>query len=121
MMANPARVLLLTNDLVCSSKVTAAGQQAGVPVVVAWNSEQLLEKAAEGVELVILDLTARLDVAVTVARLKALVEPPKTLAFGPHVHEAKLAGASAAGCDTILTRGQFHSQVDEILDALKSR
>ncbi len=49
----------------------------------------------------ILDLTARLDVAVTVARLKALVEPPKSLAFGPHVHEAKLAGASAAGCDTI--------------------
>jgi hypothetical protein len=53
---------------------------------------------------------------VVVPQLKALANPPKAIiAFGPHVHEAKLADAKAAGCDLVLTRGQFDAQMDKLI------
>ena len=43
---------------------------------------------------------------------------PKILAFGPHVHAKRLADARAAGCDEVLSRGEFHAQMDEIFSSL---
>ncbi len=40
---------------------------------------------------------------------------PAIIAFGPHVHENLLAAARAAGCDDVLSRGQFFGQLDAIL------
>jgi hypothetical protein len=40
----------------------------------------------------------------------------ETIAFGPHVQESLLAAARTAGCNRILSRGQFHAQIGEILN-----
>ncbi len=40
---------------------------------------------------------------------------PKVVAFAPHVHEQKLAAAQSAGCDAVLTRGQFDRSIADIL------
>lgn len=110
--------LLFTADLACSSQVTAAGTRAGVAVQVAMSPARLLELAAEAApRLVILDLNSPLlDCRDIVLRLKELPTPPQTIiAFGPHVHEARLAAAQEAGCDRVLARGQFYAQIDGLL------
>lgn len=110
--------VLLTADLACSSQVTGAGQRAGVEVSVAMTVSRLLELAAETFpRLVILDLTTPgLNCTATLGELKSLPQPPESIiAFGPHVHEARLQEAQAAGCDLVLARGQFYAQVGRLL------
>lgn len=113
-------VLLLTSDLATSSKVAGAATRQGVQLAVAMDSSMLAGKAAEqSTRLVILDLsTPRLDIA---GAVRAVIDHaptrPTIIAFGPHVHEGLLAAARDAGCDRVLSRGQFHSQIDELLKA----
>ncbi|HVX59983.1 MAG TPA: hypothetical protein VHC19_05275 [Pirellulales bacterium] len=109
--------LLYTADLACSSKVSGAAARAGVDLTVAMSVAALLEKAgALNPELVILDLAAPGIVpGELIGQLKALASAPRVIAFGPHVHEAKLAAAAEAGCDAVLARGQFYAQLESLL------
>ncbi len=107
-------VVLLTNDLMFSSQVTVAAQQAGVTAQIAWNPQQLAEQATTA-RLVLLDLTARFEPADVVAELKKMSPPPRVIAFGPHVQTERLHAASQAGCDAVLSRGEFHARLGEIL------
>lgn len=107
-------ILLLSNDLGFSSRITGGP----TPVKLASNTESLLELAtAEAPALVVLDLTTNgLDVESLVPQLRSLSPPPGSIfAVGPHVHEAKLAAAAAAGCDMVFSRGQFSAHADKIL------
>ena len=113
--------VLLTSDLACSSKAAGAAARAGVELSTAMSIAALLDKvSAQAVELVILDLTTpALDPLQLVPQLRALPAPPgAVMAFGPHVHEAKLAAATDAGCELVISRGQFHAQLDELLGRL---
>lgn len=114
----PMAALLLTADLACSSKASGAAARAGVDLGVAMSLAALMEKASRRkAEVVILDLTAPgLDIANVVGQLQALPSPPgAVIAFGPHVHEDKLAAAAEAGCDLVISRGQFHAQLEQLL------
>lgn len=108
--------ILLTGDLVFSSRVAAAGQRVGVDVQTTCSPDSLAEQAS-GAALVMVDLSAAgVDVDALVRRLRALAAPPRQIiAFGPHVQESLLAAARAAGCDEVLARGQFNARMDEIL------
>jgi len=108
--------VLLTADLACSSKVAGAAARTARRVETAMNVAALIEKGA-GAELIILDLmTPAADPGVLLPKLRALTPPPNTvIAFGPHVNEQCLAAAREAGCDEVITRGQFHSRLDELL------
>jgi hypothetical protein len=50
------------------------------------------------------------NVAELVKELLPSERRPKLVAYGPHVKESMLAAAEAAGCDLVLSRGEFHSQ-----------
>jgi len=39
----------------------------------------------------------------------------RVIAFGPHVHEKRLEAARRAGCDVVVSRGQFFAQLNTIL------
>src|SRR5262245_56214226 len=111
-------VLVLTSDLALSSRVAAAGARMGVPVQTAFSIEALLEKAAVvAPRLVLVDLTLPgLDPRKVVERLHSLDRPPTSIiACGPHVQDSLLSAAVAAGCDIVLTRGQFHAGLDDLL------
>jgi CheY-like chemotaxis protein len=113
-----ALVLLLSTDLATSSKVAGAGARQRVQISTVSSAATIAEKAAaDNYALAIIDLsTPSLDVGEAVAQLRALPNPPgKIIAFGPHVHEALLDRANAAGCDLVLSRGQFHARLDELL------
>lgn len=115
-MANPC--VLLSPDLMLASQAIGAAQRAGCTLETVATEAQLalrLESTKEA--WVAVDLTTPgLKIAALVATLRDLAEPPASiLAFGPHVQSVRLDAARAAGCDQVLTRGQFHAQLESIL------
>ena len=72
---------------------------------------------ADDATTLIVDLSmASLGVASLVSRLKSNASShPRIVAFGPHVHEQRLAAAREAGCDLVVSRGQFFLQLETIL------
>lgn len=110
--------LLLSKDLMFGSRVAAAARQLGVSVIVAGTAPQLAEKRPDDVRLVMIDLFGSQgdDLAAIVNTLSDTAgDRPHVVAYGPHVDEALLESARQAGCDEVLTRGQFHQQMPEIL------
>ncbi len=113
-------ILLLTSDLMVSSKVAAAGLRVSREIDTALSVEALVEKAAAKPPTgVILDLGfPGLDLPPLIAQLRGGPQPPAIIAFGPHVHAALLNTARDARCDQVLSRGDFHRRMDEVLNHL---
>ena len=112
-----AAAVFLTGDLIFASKVQAAAGRTGNRLDVVMSAAALLERMQDGTRLVLVDLTAPgLDIGDLVPKVRAVQNPPAVVAYAPHVHEQTLAAAVEAGCDEVLTRGQFNSQIDSILD-----
>lgn len=117
-------VLLLTTDLIVSSLAGGAASRQAKALVTAGSAAALLERLGQNQQstspaqprLVLIDLsTTGLNVRELVASLRALATPVRVIAFGPHVHEQRLAEARDAGCDRVVSRGQFQSQIDALL------
>lgn len=111
-------IFFLTNDLMFGSSVGNVAAQMEKRLRVFSSMNELLKAApAESPALLLIDLaTSGVDVAKAVAWAKSVsATPPEIIAYGPHVHADKLAAAKQAGCDEVLTRGQFHSQMAEII------
>ncbi len=113
-------VILLTADLAVISRVEGAASRIGAATrAVSAESEAIELCVAEQANLLIADLNlASLNVMSLVERVKAAAtDPPRIIAFGPHVHAERLAEAREAGCDEVMSRGQFFAQLDAILGA----
>lgn len=108
----------LISDLVMQSHVTAAAQRAQIALEIALTADALMTKVVSSPpRLVMLDLAEpALDLEHLVPRLKERLPSGATIvAFGPHVHRQRLAAAESAGCDVVISRGQFHAQTEAIL------
>jgi CheY-like chemotaxis protein len=109
-------VLYLTKDLFFASRVTATARSLAGEVRVISSVEELLTEANENCRLVLIDLDAPgADPAAIAMGLRQQEAAPRIIAFGSHVHESRLQAARQAGCDVVLTRGQFDRQMAEIL------
>jgi hypothetical protein len=109
--------LLLSADLLSTSKLGASASRAGCLLMIAANAADVVGRlTAAPARLVVIDLgTTRVDLTALLGELRGLPEPPAAvLAFGPHVHEDRLQSARDAGCDVVLSRGQFHATADAI-------
>lgn len=113
-------IALLCADLMQSSQVSGAAQRVGTPLRVFSSADALLAGlAAEPARLVIVDLALPgLDPARLCSALQELpAGMPRTLAFGAHVHRERLEQAREAGCDLVVSRGEFHARMDALLRA----
>jgi DNA-binding response OmpR family regulator len=113
-------VVLLTGDLAVMSRVEGAVVRAGQTMRAAGGAVRVVEHCvAEPVALVIVDLsTPSLDVAALIKLLRDDAgSGPRIVAFGPHVHEERLAAARLAGCDDVVSRGEFFARLDAIVGA----
>ena len=111
-------VAFLTNDLLFQSRVASVASIENVRLVADRTPERLIEKLTNEseVRLVIVDLTLDLnDLATALESLKVRCPQAVTVAYGPHVHEAKLRRAIEAGFDQVMTRGQFDRQMLSLL------
>jgi DNA-binding response OmpR family regulator len=111
-------VALLTNDLMVVSRVEGAVQRFGASVNIA-SADAVPGSTfdAEATRLVLVDLsTPGLDVNSLVEQVKATGRSgSKIVAFGPHVHASLLSAARDAGCDEVISRGEFFARLDAIL------
>jgi len=111
-------VVVLTSDLAVASMVHGAAQQAGATSVMALDADALSRRLEESSPpaLVVVHLESRgLDIAALMERVRSLPQPPRgVIAFGPHVHEARLEAARQAGCDEVLSKGGFHARAAQL-------
>lgn len=115
------RAVLLTNDLMVTSVAHGAAQRCGAALELASNAAQLLAAIERGsVGLVVIDIRIpNLDVESMLERIRSVVpSDSKVVAFGPHVHVDALAAATAAGCNEVITRGEFDRKINGYLVAV---
>ena len=106
------KIVCLSSDLMTLSQLQGAAAACDTPFTSANSWSQAGKHTAEGLALILVDLAlagVHTDMAEQIADLKQ--KGAKLVAFGPHVHEQKLAQAKAAGCDEVLSRGQLLSGV----------
>ena len=112
---NVPQVLLISSDLMASSRLAGAVRSAGAEL------ETLARAAgvprAGAFDIVLLDLQSlAADTASLVARARELGGPAaKVVAFGPHVWQDRLDAAVAAGADEAVSRGAMMGDVAAVI------
>lgn len=110
-------ILLASSDLAIISLVTGAAKEQPVEVQTASSPGAVTSAlASRPFRLVIFDLgMPGLDVTQAMAGVRSQNPAAQAIAFGPHVQEGLLTAAREAGCDRVLSRGQFHAQINAII------
>src|SRR5688572_29968005 len=105
-------IVLLSGDLMCSSRISAVAAHLGMPIATAMGVASLDDKLVEGTRLVVIDLsTSGVEPSVLVPKIRtALAARPQIVAFGPHVHGELLEEAETSGCDVVVSRGEFFAR-----------
>jgi CheY-like chemotaxis protein len=118
-------VLFISAELMFVSRVSSVASTLGTQLHTALSGakgEELL--ATTNPSIVVVDLSAPgVDIEKFMMTVRAMGQTdtattssvPKVVAFAPHVHEQKLAAAKAAGCDAVLSRGQFDRSIADVL------
>jgi CheY-like chemotaxis protein len=116
--ANAPVGMLLSDDLIFTSRVTGEARARGCTVKPARSVETLLALARQQTPAcVLIDLAnPGLSVPDLIRQLRDLrTPPPRVVAYGSHVDAAGLRAARDAGCDLVLPRSKF---VEELPVAL---
>ncbi len=104
-------VLVLCDDLIFSSKVTATARSHGLTAAVARTPDAAVAKVPPtGCVLVDLHLPG-LDLPAFLADLRAS-STATVIGFGSHVDVDTLKAARAAGCDRVMPRSQFVKELE---------
>jgi CheY-like chemotaxis protein len=113
-----ARALLLSDDLIDTSRIVGAGRDRGVTIQWARHLGGLATLARqEAPRLVLVDLAnPGLSVADLLGVLRQVCPAmPRVVAYGPHVDAAGLRAARQAGCDVVLPRSAFLEELSSRL------
>ncbi len=120
----PLAILLVTSDLMVASRI--AGAAAPIPATVE-SMGPAAEPKGGPYDVIVVDLQAAgRGAAELVARAKSLAEaqahlrPAKIVAFGPHVAVDRLAEATAAGADLVVTRGEALQSLAAVVNRVRS-
>ena len=107
-------VLMLSGDLMFSSRVKAAVQRAGKEFQL---SGSLPDGDLESLAFVIVDLSTRSGVLDGIGEQCAARCPgAKLIAYGPHVQVDSLEAARQAGIQIVMTNGQFDRELQRMFD-----
>ena len=111
--------LLLTRDLMFTSKVTSTAASLGLRIEVVGTIEQLNLRVAEAApRAVFLDLSLSDVDPVQVVYALPIAARHQVIAFGSHVDEVRLSAAREAGCDDVMPRSKFSATLPELLQRL---
>lgn len=103
-------VAALVPDLLFAARIRGAAPAART----VHSSDQLAEVVGPGTRLVLVDLQARGAVD-AIRMLREREDPPRIVAYGPHVAGEVLTAARAAGADRVLARGAFVAELPSIV------
>ncbi len=109
--------VLLSRDLIFTSKVTGTARALGHQVLTAGNQAlavSMIEQWAP--RAVFVDLAAgELVEPTALAAFRHLAPEATFLAFGSHVDTESLAAAGAAGCDPVMPRSRFTRELPDLI------
>ena len=115
--------LVLTRDLLFSTKITGTARALGFEMDVVANVEGLARRMSEtAYRCLLLDLSVA---DVSIAEVMQAVgenkpDRPAIVAFGSHVDTARLAEAESAGCNEVMPRSRFAGTLPDLLGRLLS-
>lgn len=102
--------LLLSDDLIFTSRIVATARAHGVGVTAVKTADALLAKAKEQPPTgVIVDLH---NPTLDVVALRAGLPGVRLIAYGSHVDAERLKAARQAGCDRVMPRSQFVEKLE---------
>ena len=110
--------LLVSNDLMFTSKILGTAQALGYRFVKSAKADDAVAKIVKHQpRLVIVDLTsgAAADFDGMSSYRQALGSDRVLLAFGPHVEVDALDAARRAGCDVVMPRSKFSMTLPDLL------
>ena len=116
--AKAAIGLLLTDDLIFSSRVTGTARSLGLEVKPVKSAQSLKTLAHEQKPTcIIIDLgNPGLRIDELIKDFKQFISPlPRIVAYGSHVDTATLRAAREAGCDPVLPRSKFVEDLPRLL------
>lgn len=101
--------LLLSDDLIFTSRIVGTAADLGLTVRVARSSAALTALAGNcAPTFVIVDLAnPGLSIAELAKQLKCITPAPNLIAYGSHVDTETLKAARSAGFDKVMPRSQF--------------
>jgi DNA-binding response OmpR family regulator len=110
--------LLISDDLIFTSKVTATARAKGLTVTVVRSATDAVRWAAEvSPRCVLVDLhNPGLDLPRLLADLRGTGEMPRVIGYGSHVDVETLKAARRAGCDRVMPRSQFVEELETGLE-----
>lgn len=113
-------LILLSNDLMITSLVSGAASQHDLTVKTVSNPVAAVEALGDEARVLVVDLRfPGLNVTTLMESIRTgCSHDVRVVAFGPHVHEDNLAAAREAGCDAVVTRGQFDREAAQIIGRL---
>jgi hypothetical protein len=103
-------IVLCSTDLMLISSVNGAAEASGFRFVSVNSIAAAVKQSstADG-SIICLDLSAAFCDPQTFAACASPQQLARSIAFGPHVHTAKLEAARSAGIGRVMSRGQFVS------------
>lgn len=115
-------ILYFSADLMSTSRVQGPARQQGIDLQTVASQKGCLEAISPDVTALLVDLNppAR-DAVATIAAARAQHPDLRIVAHGPHVQVEMFRAAREAGASDVLTNGQFHKQVGEVLLALAAK
>lgn len=114
-------IVLLSTDLMLASAAQGIADRHGAELTsVSSVAEATAACEAAGEALAVFDLrTPGLNVAEAAAAVRERSgERAFIVACAPHVHTQSLAAAAEAGCDAVITRGEFERRIEALVDQL---
>jgi CheY-like chemotaxis protein len=115
--------ILLSRDMIFTSKVTGTARELRHRVLVAGEGELALAMIEQWKPRVIFVDLAAGDLVAPQALLsyQALAGPATAfVAFGSHVDTEALAAARAAGCDPVMPRSKFSAELPRLIECYLS-
>ena len=109
--------LLLSRDLIFTTKITGTAKALGKEVLAAGGSALASAMlSAWRPEVVFVDLAAGDLVApAAIAAYREIVPGVPFVAFGSHVDTQALADAAKAGCDPVMPRSRFTAELPSLI------
>jgi DNA-binding NarL/FixJ family response regulator len=102
------QILILCDDLIFTSKVTATARAQSLQASAARTPTSLLPKVDGSTGCVLIDLhNPELKIADLVPDLRTKAPTARLYGFGSHVDVETLKAARAAGLDRVMPRSQF--------------
>ena len=121
----PTLAVVLNRDLLYGSRIRRALAKLGLDSRFVATAEQFagaLSREPNSVAIGIIDMNSAISWdAIREAQLSEVAGLVPTLAFGPHVDIEGRRAAKAAGVTRIVSNGQFHTNMTELIERYRRR